>query len=169
MVEDNKQLGYGLAEISMKRIICLTEEQEQDILDKIVQESLIVNSSQVNDIKRYLNSRFRQNVNDDDIGTDGLPMKTLYITYYNEQGQPKMNLKKNELLDVLNDKFRRFVKDDASRLAYFNKIIDDWLAGSIKSTGQLSVNSISDIDVEKFRNYKKKNEKQKDKKKNGGD
>jgi len=162
----------------MGKIICITEQQEQELLEKYLQESLIVNSAQVNDIKNYLNARFRQTVNDDDIGTDGLPMKTLYITYYNEQGQPKMNLKKNELLDVLNDKFRRFVKDDASRLAYFNKIIDDWLSGSIKSTGQLSVNSISDIDVDKFRNYKqekksddkeeKKTDGQKDKKKDGG-
>ena len=66
-----------------------------------------------------------------------------------------MNLKKNELLDVLNDKFRHFVKDDASRLAYFNQIIDDWLSGLIKSTGQLSVNSIDDNDIEKFKNYKR--------------
>lgn len=139
----------------MGKIICITEQQEQELLEKYLQESLIVNSAQVNDIKNYLNARFRQTVNDDDIGTDGLPMKTLYITYYNEQGQPKMNLKKNELLDVLNDKFRHFVKDDASRLAYFNQIIDDWLSGLIKSTGQLSVNSIDDNDIEKFKNYKR--------------
>lgn len=151
----------------MGKIICITEQQEQELLEKYIQESLIVNSAQVNDIKNYLNARFRQTVNDDDIGTDGLPMKTLYITYYNEQGQPKMNLKKNELLDVLNDKFRKFVKDDASRLAYFNKIIDDWLAGTIQPTGQLSVNSIDDIDVEKFKNYKReKKETDKDKSKN---
>lgn len=159
----------------MGKIICITEQQEQELLEKYLQESLIVNSAQVNDIKNYLNARFRQTVNDDDIGTDGLPMKTLYITYYNEQGQPKMNLKKNELLDVLNDKFRKFVNDDASRLAYFNKIIDDWLSGSIKPTGQLSVNSIDDADVERFKNYKRqekdgdnKSSKQKDEKKNGG-
>lgn len=139
----------------MSKILCITEQQEQELLEKYLQESLIVNSAQVNDIKNYLNARFRQTVNDDDIGTDGLPMKTLYITYYNEQGQPKMNLKKNELLDVLNDKFRHFVKDDASRLAYFNQIIDDWLSGLIKSTGQLSVNSIDDNDIEKFKNYKR--------------
>ena len=158
----------------MGKIICITEQQEQELLEKYLRESLIVNSAQVNDIRNYLNARFRQTVNDDDIGTDGLPMKTLYITYYNEQGQPKMNLKKNELLDVLNDKFRHFVKDDASRLAYFNKIIDDWLAGAIQSTGQLSVNSIDDMDVEKFKNYKRqekggdeKSNNQKNKKKDG--
>lgn len=139
----------------MGGIICITEQQEKELLERYLQEALIVNSAQVNDIKNYLNARFRQTVNDDDIGTDGLPMKTLYITYYNDQGQPKMNLKKNELLDVLNDKFRHFVKDDASRLAYFNKIIDDWLAGSIKPTGQLSVNYIDDKDVEDFKNYRK--------------
>lgn len=155
----------------MEKILCITEQQEQELLEKYLKESLIVNSAQVNDIRNYLNARFRQTVNDDDIGTDGLPMKTLYITYYNEQGQPKMNLKKNELLDVLNDKFRQFVKDDASRLAYFNKIIDDWLSGSIKPTGQLSVNSIDDIDIGKFKNYKreKKSENKEDNKKDGGE
>lgn len=140
----------------MSKTIIITEEQEQEIYDKYLQESLIVNSSQVNDILRYLKARFRQNMNDDDIGSDGLPMKTLYITYYNEQGQPKMNLKKEELLDVINDKFRHFIKDDASRLAYFNKIIEDWLSGKVKSTGQLSVNYITDDDIEKFRNHKPK-------------
>ena len=155
----------------MEKILCITEQQEQELLEKYLKESLIVNSAQVNDIRNYLNARFRQTVNDDDIGTDGLPMKTLYITYYNEQGQPKMNLKKNELLDVLNDKFRQFVKDDASRLAYFDKIIDDWLSGSIKPTGQLSVNSIDDIDIGKFKNYKreKKSENKEDNKKDGGE
>ena len=147
----------------MTKIVRITEKQEQELLEKYLQEALIVNSAQVNDIKRYLNARFKQNMNDDDIGSDGLPMKTLYITYYNEQGQPKMNLKKEELLDVINDKFRRFVKDDASRLAYFNKIIDDWLCGGIKKTGQLSVNSISDDDIEKFKNYKKPKKKTDDK------
>lgn len=139
----------------MNKIVRITEEQEKELLEKYLQEALIVNSAQVNDIRKYLNARFKQNMNDDDIGSDGLPMKTLYITYYNEQGQPKMNLKKEELLDVINDKFRRFVKDDASRLAYFSKIIDDWLDGGIKKTGQLTVNSISDADIEKFKNYKK--------------
>lgn len=155
----------------MEKIVCITEQQEQELLEKYLKESLIVNSAQVNDIRNYLNARFRQTVNDDDIGTDGLPMKTLYITYYNKQGQPKMNLKRNELLDVLNDKFRQFVKDDASRLAYFDKIIDDWLSGSIKPTGQLSVNSIDDIDIEKFKKYKreKKSENKEDNKKDGGE
>lgn len=155
----------------MEKILCITEQQEQELLEKYLKESLIVNSAQVNDIRNYLNARFRQTVNDDDIGTDGLPMKTLYITYYNKQGQPKMNLKRNELLDVLNDKFRQFVKDDASRLAYFDKIIDDWLSGSIKPTGQLSVNSIDDIDIEKFKKYKreKKSENKEDNKKDGGE
>ena len=155
----------------MEKILCITEQQEQELLEKYLKESLIVNSAQVNDIRNYLNARFRQTVNDDDIGTDGLPMKTLYITYYNKQGQPKMNLKRNELLDVLNDKFRQFVKDDASRLAYFDKIIDDWLSGSIKPTGQLSVNSINDIDIKKFKNYKreKKSENKEDNKKDGGE
>ncbi len=140
----------------MSKTIIITEAQEEELYKKYLQESLIVNSSQVNDILKYLKARFRQNMNDDDIGSDGLPMKTLYITYYNEQGQPKMNLKKEELLDVINDKFRHFIKDDASRLAYFNKIIEDWLSGNIKSTGQPSVNYITDADIERFKNHKTK-------------
>lgn len=139
----------------MNKILCITDKQEQQLLEKYLRESLIVNSAQVNDIVGYLNKRFRQNINDDDIGSDGLPMKTLYITYYNENGQPKMNLRKEELLDVINDKFSHFIKDNASRLAYFSKIIDDWLSGNIQKTGQISVNAISDEDIEKFRNYKK--------------
>ena len=59
------------------------------------------------------------------------------------------------MLDVINDKFRHFIKDDASRLAYYNQIIDDWLNKKVKLTGQLSVNVIGDDMINKFKNYKK--------------
>lgn len=59
------------------------------------------------------------------------------------------------MLDVINDKFRRFIKDDASRLAYYNQILDDWLNKRVKLTGQLSVNAITDDMIEKFKNHKK--------------
>ena len=139
----------------MSKIIYITEQQEQELVDRYLKESLIVNSAQVMDIKNYLNKRFKKNFNEDDIGKDGLPVKTMFITYYDEQGNPKMNLKKTELLDVLNDKYKHFVKDDASRLAYFSQIIEDWLSGNIMNTGQLSVNAIADAMIEKYKNHKK--------------
>jgi hypothetical protein len=89
-----------------------------------------------------------------DVGVDGLPCQTLGINYV-VNGQPLQKLKKEELLDVINDKFRRFIKDDASRLAYYNQILDDWLNKKVKMTGQLSVNAISDDMIEKFKNHKK--------------
>ena len=139
----------------MGKVIYITEEQEQEIVNNYLRESLIVNSDQVSDIVNYLNKFYQAGVDyAGDIGVDGLPCQTLGINYV-VNGQPLQKLKKEELLDVINDKFRRFIKDDASRLAYYNQIIDDWLNKRIKLTGQLSVNVIDDKMIDKFKNHKK--------------
>lgn len=139
----------------MSKVVYITEEQEQEIVNKYLAESLIVNSDQVSDIVNYLNTFYQAAVDyAGDVGVDGLPCQTLGINYV-VNGQPLQKLKREELLDVINDKFRRFIKDDASRLAYYNQIIDDWLNKKVKLTGQLSVNAITDDMIEKFRNHKK--------------
>ncbi len=139
----------------MGKVIYITEEQEQEIVNNYLRESLIVNSDQVSDIVNYLNKFYQAGVDyAGDIGVDGLPCQTLGINYM-VNGQPLQKLKKEELLDVINDKFRRFIKDDASRLAYYNQIIDDWLNKRVKLTGQLSVNVIDDKMIDKFKNHKK--------------
>ena len=139
----------------MSKVVYITEEQEQEIVNKYLAESLIVNSEQVSDIVNYLNNFYQAAVDyAGDVGVDGLPCKTFSINYI-VNGQPLQKLKKKELLDVINDKFRRFIKDDASRLAYYSQIIDDWLHKRVKLTGQLSVNAITDDMIEKFKNHKK--------------
>lgn len=139
----------------MSKVVYITEEQEQEIVNKYLVESLIVNSDQVSDIVNYLNKFYQAAVDyAGDVGVDGLPCQTLGINYV-VNGQPLQKLKREELLDVINDKFRRFIKDDASRLAYYNQIIDDWLNKKVKLTGQLSVNAITDDMIEKFKNHKK--------------
>lgn len=139
----------------MSKVVYITEEQEQEIVNKYLVESLIVNSEQVSDIVNYLNKFYQAAVDyAGDVGVDGLPCQTLCINYV-VNGQPLQKLKKEELLDVINDKFRRFIKDDASRLAYYNQILDDWLNKRVKLTGQLSVNAITDDMIEKFKNHKK--------------
>ena len=139
----------------MSKVVYITEEQEQEIVNKYLVESLIVNSEQVSDIVNYLNKFYQAAVDyAGDVGVDGLPCQTLGINYV-VNGQPLQKLKREELLDVINDKFRRFIKDDASRLAYYNQIIDDWLNKKVKLTGQLSVNAITDDMIEKFKNHKK--------------
>lgn len=139
----------------MNKTIYITEEQEQALVDKYLTESLVVNSTQVSDIVNYLNKFYLPSIDyAGDIGTDGLPCQTLGISYV-VNGQPLQKLKREELLDVINDKFRKFVKDDASRLAYYNQILNDWLDKKVKLTGQLSVNVIGDDMIAKFTNYKK--------------
>ena len=139
----------------MSKVVYITEKQEQEIVNNYLRESLIVNSDQVSDIVNYLNKFYQAGVDyAGDVGVDGLPCQTLGINYV-VNGQPLQKLKKEELLDVINDKFRRFIKDDASRLAYYNQIIDDWLNKRVKLTGQLSVNVIDDKMIDKFKNHKK--------------
>lgn len=139
----------------MSKIVRITEEQEHEIVNKYLAEALIVNSDQVSDIVNYLNNFYQAAIDyAGDVGVDGLPCQTLAINYV-VNGQPLQKLKREELLDVINDKFRRFIKDDASRLAYYNQIIEDWLNKRVKLTGQLSVNAISDDMIEKFKNHKK--------------
>ena len=142
-----------------KKIIYITEEQEQELVNKLMSESLIVNSAQVSDIVNHLNKFYQAGIDyAGDVGVDGLPCATLGINYV-VNGQPLQKLQRKELLDVINDKFRHFVKDDATRLAYFDQILTDWLNKKVQKTGQLSVNSINDEDIEKFKKQNKKKEK----------
>lgn len=146
-----------------KRVVYITEEQEREISRRIMSEALVVNSDQVSDIVNYLNGFFVPKIDyAGDVGTDGLPCSALEIVY-TVNGQELQKLKQKELLDVVDNKFRGFVKDDASRKAYFSKVIDDWLKGKVQKTGQLTVNVISDKDINRF---KKKNKGEKDNKKN---
>jgi hypothetical protein len=142
-----------------KKIIYITEEQEQELVNKLMSESLIVNSAQVSDIVNHLNKFYQAGIDyAGDVGVDGLPCPTLGINYV-VNGQPLQKLQRKELLDVINDKFRHFVKDDATRLAYFDQILTDWLNKKVQKTGQLSVNSINDDVIEKFKKQDKKKEK----------
>lgn len=141
--------------------IYINESQAQELVNRILQEALVVNSTQVNDVKNYLNRCYRVNADYDDIGEDGLPKETINITYY-IQGKPKMNLKREQMLDVISDKFKHFVKDDASRYAYMDQILTDWMNNTIKPTGQLSVNYIPDQTILKFKKYKRNKAKTKD-------
>ena len=142
-----------------KKIIYITEEQEQELVNKLMSESLIVNSAQVSDIVNHLNKFYQAGIDyAGDVGVDGLPCPTLGINYV-VNGQPLQKLQRKELLDVINDKFRHFVKDDATRLAYFDQILTDWLNKKVQKTGQLSVNSINDDIIEKFKKQNKKKEK----------
>jgi hypothetical protein len=142
-----------------KKIIYITEEQEQELVNKLMSESLIVNSAQVSDIVNHLNKFYQAGIDyAGDVGVDGLPCPTLGINYV-VNGQPLQKLQRKELLDVINDKFRHFVKDDATRLAYFDQILTDWLNKKVQKTGQLSVNSINDEVIEKFKKQDKKKEK----------
>lgn len=134
------------------KTVYITEEQEREITRRILSEALVVNSDQVSDIVNYLNQFYLPGIDfAGDIGSDGLPCSTLEISYV-VNGQPLQKLKKEELLDIITDKFRRFVKDDASRKAYFAKIIEDWLNKKVKKTGQLTVNVITDNDINKYKN-----------------
>ena len=139
------------------KTVYITEEQEREISKRIMSEALVVNSNQVSDIVNYLNQFYLPGIDyAGDIGNNGLPCSTLEITYV-VNGQPLQKLKREELLDVIDDKFRNFVKDDASRKAYFAKIIEDWLNKKVKKTGQLTVNVITDKVIN---NYKSGNSKQ---------
>jgi hypothetical protein len=45
-----------------KKIIYITEEQEQELVNKLMSESLIVNSAQVSDIVNHLNKFYQAGI-----------------------------------------------------------------------------------------------------------
>ena len=110
------------------KTVYISERQERELAKRLMAEALVVNSDQVSDIVNYLNQFYVPSIDyAGDVGNDGLPCSTLAIVY-TVNGQPLQSLKREELLDVINNKYRRFVTDDASRMAYFSQIIDDWLS-----------------------------------------
>jgi hypothetical protein len=159
-IKENKVIIINENQYNKLKNLYLTEAA-LSIDDVNLNESLIVNSSQVSDIVNHLNKFYQPFIDyAGDIGGDGLPCPTLSIGYV-VNNQILQKLKRKELLDIINDKFRHFIKDDASRLAYYNQIIEDWLNKKVKLTGQLSVNVIDDDNINKFKKYKpsKKNNK----------
>jgi hypothetical protein len=159
-IKENKVIIINENQYNKLKNLYLTEAA-LSIDDVNLNESLIVNSLQVSDIVNHLNKFYQPFIDyAGDIGGDGLPCPTLSIGYV-VNNQILQKLKRKELLDIINDKFRHFIKDDASRLAYYNQIIEDWLNKKVKLTGQLSVNVIDDDNINKFKKYKpsKKNNK----------
>ena len=159
-IKENKVIIINENQYNKLKNLYLTEAA-LSIDDVNLNESLIVNSLQVSDIVNHLNKFYKPFIDyAGDIGGDGLPCPTLSIGYV-VNNQLLQKLKRKELLDIINDKFRHFIKDDASRLAYYNQIIEDWLNKKVKLTGQLSVNVIDDDNINKFKKYKtsKKNNK----------
>jgi hypothetical protein len=159
-IKENKVIIINENQYNKLKNLYLTEAA-LSIDDVNLNESLIVNSLQVSDIVNHLNKFYQPFIDyAGDIGGDGLPCPTLSIGYV-VNNQLLQKLKRKELLDIINDKFRHFIKDDASRLAYYNQIIEDWLNKKVKLTGQLSVNVIDDDNINKFKKYKpnKKNNK----------
>ena len=65
----------------MSKVIYITEQQEQELINKYLKESLVVNSDQVSDIVNYLNKFYQAAVDyAGDVGVDGLPCQMWGLT-----------------------------------------------------------------------------------------
>lgn len=150
MIPDISQIGefvyswdFDANESKKNKTIIITEEKEQKLIADILEEAFYPTSDKVLAIKAYLDKNFaKQEL--DSLDDNGYPTKEPTVVLLSKEKQPlkTLDIKRGELLRLLDDKFHTMVSNDIDRKKFLKQVIKDWYKNNIKSNGILSVNHL---------------------------
>ena len=118
----------------------INETEEKIMLEYLISESFIPKPALVLRIKSYIDKAFKPQLLDD-IDENGYPKK-VYSVVMLSGNQPVKTLPLSEFLLLLDDKFRKMIKDDSDRKKFLKQVISDWLNNTISKEGLLSKNHL---------------------------
>ena len=141
----------------MKKII-LSEEQSKNLanilkedmgvqqmpVDKKMNKPFYVDPEKVKIVKKYLDGGFTPH-DFEKVGDDGYPVKCKIITMNASNGEPLKLMYKEQLKDLLIDKFQKMFLDRIEREMFLSQVLDDWLNDKISVHGMLSKNMLSEM------------------------
>lgn len=134
-----------LSESQSKALAKILKEDriEQMPVDKKMNKPYCINPDKVLTVKRYLDGGFSAH-DFERVGANGFPEKVKIITMNASNGQPLKSMYKEQLVDLLIDRFQNMFLDKMERQLFMNQVVKDWLNNRIGVHGILSVNSLNE-------------------------
>ena len=112
-------------------------------VDKKMNKPYCINPDKVLTVKRYLDGGFTSH-DFERVGANGFPEKIKVITMNASNGQPLKAMYKEQLVDLLIDKFQNMFLDKLERKLFMTQVVKDWLNNRISVHGILSVNALNE-------------------------
>ena len=137
----------------MSRKFIISEEQERKLINRINEETYqmpvdkkmntpyCINPEKVLIVKKFLDKTFKAH-DFEKIGSNGMPIKIKVISINASNGEPLKYMYKDQLHDLLIDRFQNMFLDKNERNLFMKQVIEDWINGNIGIFGNLSKNSL---------------------------
>ena len=129
----------------------LNEEVYQMPVDKKANKPYCINPEKVLIVKKFLDKTFTPH-DYEKIGSNGLPIKIKVVSMNASNGEPLKYMYKDQLHDLLIDRFQNMFMDVNERSLFMKQVMEDWLNGSIGIFGNLSRNYLSENTIDERAN-----------------
>ena len=110
-------------------------------VSKKANKPFCINPEKVLIVKKFLDKGFKAH-DYEKIGNSGMPIKIKIISMNASNGEPLKYMYKDQLHDLLIDRFQNMFSDAVERSAFLTQVIEDWLNNAISIFGGLSTNRI---------------------------
>ena len=133
---------FIISETQEKELIKrLNEEVYQMPVDKKMNTPYCINPEKVLIVKKFLDKTFQPH-DYEKIGSNGMPVKIKVVSMNASNGEPLKYMYKEQLHDLLIDRFQNMFLDKNERDLFMKQVIEDWLNGTIGIFGNLSKNKL---------------------------
>jgi len=100
-----------------------------------------INPDKVLIVKKYLDNGFKRG-QIEQIGNNGMPEITNIAAMLSSNGEVLRNMLKDELQDLLIEKYKNMFLDKLERQLFMKQVVNDWFNNKIGTFGTLSVNHL---------------------------
>ena len=139
---------FIISETQEKELIKrLNEEVYQMPVDKKMNTPYCINPEKVLIVKKFLDKTFQPH-DYEKIGSNGMPVKIKVVSMNASNGEPLKYMYKEQLHDLLIDRFQNMFLDKNERDLFMKQVIEDWLNGTIGVFGSLSKNQLMENAME---------------------
>jgi hypothetical protein len=137
----------------MSRKFIISEKQEQELIKRLNEETYqmpvdkkmntpyCINPEKVLIVKKFLDKTFKAH-DFEKIGSNGMPIIIKVVSMNAKNGEPLKYMYKDQLHDLLVDRFQNMFLDKIERDLFMKQVIEDWFNGSIGIFGTLSKNKL---------------------------
>ena len=137
----------------MSRKFIINEKQEQELIKRLNEETYqmhvdkkmntpyCINPEKVLIVKKFLDKTFKAH-DFEKIGSNGMPIVIKVVSMNAKNGEPLKYMYKDQLHDLLVDRFQNMFLDKIERDLFMKQVIEDWFNGSIGIFGTLSKNKL---------------------------
>ena len=121
----------------------INEETYQMPVPKQANKPYCINPEKVLIVKKFLDKTFSPH--DYERVENGYPAKIKIVSMNSSLGEPLKYMYKEQLLDLLIDKFQNMFLDKDERKSFLQQVMNDWFDKKITVFGGLSVNHLNEI------------------------